>query len=100
VSAPLWDRPQDRKETRRAKHRREKADQKFNVAVDRELARMGVEERAVAAAVRLNTDEIQEKLTKARWAAEPLEGAAGYLKLREAFTGVLLAEGVNMDDLE
>jgi hypothetical protein len=89
----------NRHEKRAEARRKEKRLTKLKLAVEKELIAMGVEGRAVAAAVALNTSDLQAKLNAARIEAEPFEGAAGYFKLRDVFTGVMLAEGINLDDL-
>ena len=85
-----------RKETKRAAARKAKADRIRDLAIEKELAVMGIEARAVACAVVLNTAEMAAKLDAARIAGEPYVGAEGYHRLRAVFTETLAANGVDM----
>ena len=90
---------QTRKATKRAAARKAKEDRRVDLAVEKELAAMGIEARAVSCAVVLNTTEMAAKLDTARIAGEPYVGAEGYHRLRAVFTETLTANGVDMVDL-
>jgi hypothetical protein len=86
-------------EQKKAERRREKAELRYRLAQEQELAKLGVVERQRLAVLAIGTERVQQLLEDARVAAEATEPIRDYLVLRALYVRVLEAAGVDLTDL-